>query len=599
MNAHITDAVDTKEDTWNKNNLASFWRLIGYIKPYRWWLSLTLIMLLGTAALNMVLPQVVQTLVDTVLIQKNTALLNQVAVALVAVFLMQAIFNFIDQVVLAYVGERVVATIRLRLYTHLQALSLSFYDNHRTGDIVSRLTNDVTLLQRAITTDLIHLLTHLLTLIVGVVLLFVMSWRLTLIILAILPIILILMLVLGLRIQKISELVQHNLALAANVLEETTAGVRIVKSFARQSHEIARFARSVESTFQASLRRARISAILGSLSGFLAFSAIAVALWFGGREVLAERLTPGGLVAYLIYTMLVAASMGMLVALYAQFQSALGASQRIFELLDTAPAITDRAGAQPLPRIEGSVSFENVHFDYQNDAPVLQDLSFHAKPGQVIALVGPSGAGKSTLVNLITRFYEATSGRISIDGYNICDVTLESLSSQVGIVPQETLLFAQSVADNIRYGKLDATQDEIEAAARAANAHEFIINDLPDGYATLTGERGTKLSGGQRQRIAIARAILKDPRILILDEATSSLDSESEHLIQDALERLMQGRTSFVIAHRLSTITKADRILVLNKGQIVEQGTHHELLDKPDGIYRRLYSFQFAFDGVN
>ena len=599
MNRQLARDSEAKENPWSRDSLVAFGRLLSYIKPYRWWLVLATVMLVGSAAMSMILPRVVQALVDVVLIQKNTALLDQIAIALVGVFLVQAIFNFIDQLALSYVGERVVANIRVRLYSHLQALSLSFYDNHRTGDIVSRLTNDVSLLQQAVTADLIQLLTQLLSLIAGVVLLFVLNWRLTLIILGSVPFVVLLMLVLGFRIQKASNVVQSNLAQAANVLEETTTGVRIVKSFARQAHEIARFSKRVELTFEAAMGRARISALLGSVSGFLAFSAIAVALWFGGREVLVGRLTPGGLVAYLIYTLLVAAAMGLLAALYAQFQNALGASRRIFELLDTKPAIVDRPYAQPLPAIAGNVLFEDVSFDYQADAPVLHDISFHARPGDVIALVGPSGAGKSTLVSLIPRFYEITSGRISIDGYDIRDVTLESLSSQIGIVPQETLLFAQSVADNIRYGKLDATQAEIEVAARAANAHDFIVNELPDGYETMVGERGVKLSGGQRQRIAIARAILKDPRILILDEATSSLDSESEHLIQEALERLMQGRTSFVIAHRLSTITSADWILVLNNGRIVEQGTHQDLLEDAEGVYRRLYSFQFAFSGAS
>ncbi|MEM9777339.1 MAG: ABC transporter ATP-binding protein, partial [Chloroflexota bacterium] len=328
--------------------------------------------------------------------------------------------------------------------------------------------------------------------------------------------------------------------------------------------------------------------------GFIAFMSITLTLWFGTTEVLEGNLTVGELISYLVYTMLIAGPIGGLANSIAQFQSALGAADRIFGLLDTPAEITNQPNAQPLPEVVGSVTFNDVNFDYGADVPILKDVSFTAEPGSVIALVGPSGAGKSTLVNLIPRFYDVGEGAVLIDGYDVRDVMIDSLRQQIGIVPQETLLFSDTVQNNIRYGRLDATDDEIVAAAQAANADEFITSDLPHGYETLVGERGVKLSGGQRQRVAIARAILKDPRILILDEATSSLDSESEHLVQEALENLMGGRTSFVIAHRLSTIQNADWILVLNEGQIVEQGTHAELLTHPSGLYRRLHDMQFA-----
>ena len=309
------------------------------------------------------------------------------------------------------------------------------------------------------------------------------------------------------------------------------------------------------------------------------------------------RLSAGGLVAYLVYTMMVAAPIASLAGLYAQFQSALGATERLFELLDTLPDIADGSEAQVLPTVSGRVVFEQVDFDYTTAVPILKQVSFEAEPGQVVALVGPSGAGKSTLVNLIPRFYDVANGRILVDDCDVRAVTVKSLRQQIGIVPQETILFSDTVLENIRYGKLDATQAEIEQAAQAANAHDFIENDLPDGYQTMVGERGVKLSGGQRQRVAIARAILKDPRILILDEATSSLDSESESLVQEALERLMNGRTSFVIAHRLSTVINADWVLVLEKGRVVEQGTHGDLLQNPNGLYYRLYQMQFSKSG--
>jgi subfamily B ATP-binding cassette protein MsbA len=330
----------------------------------------------------------------------------------------------------------------------------------------------------------------------------------------------------------------------------------------------------------------------------VAFSAIAIVLWAGSRQVIAGTLTPGQLVSFLIYTMMIASPIGAFTALYSQLQQAMGASERVFELLDTPPEMQDEPDALPLPPAKGFVRFDNVSFDYgDHDASreVLQDVSLSAEPGKVVALVGPSGAGKTTLVNLIPRFYDPTAGRITVDGYDIRHLQMHSLREQIGIVPQETALFSGNVRDNIAYGKLDASQEEIEAAARAANAHEFIL-DLPQGYDTLVGERGVKLSGGQRQRIAIARAILKNPRILILDEATSSLDSESEQAVQEALVRLMRDRTTFVIAHRLSTITRADWIVVLDNGRIVEQGVHADLLTHEGGLYRRMHSLQFRWD---
>jgi len=343
------------------------------------------------------------------------------------------------------------------------------------------------------------------------------------------------------------------------------------------------------------MRRVRISAVLAPIIGFMAFMSITITLWFGSYEVIQGRLSPGDLIAYLIYTMLVAGPIAAVSGLYGQFQAALGATQRLFEFLDIRADIADAPDAVPLPEIVGRVAFEQVSFEYESAIPVLYDVSLTVKPGQVVALVGPSGAGKTTLVNLIPRFYDVTAGRITIDGYDIRQVTGLSLRQQIGIVPQEAVLFSDTIAENIRYGKLDATQAEIAAAAKAANAHEFIVS-MPQGYDTRVGERGIKLSGGQRQRLAIARAILKNPRILILDEATSSLDSEAEHLVQEALERLMKSRTTFVIAHRLSTIVNADWILVLDRGRIVEQDTHAQLLTLEDGLYRKLHAMQFKIE---
>ncbi|MAT98671.1 MAG: ABC transporter ATP-binding protein [Anaerolineaceae bacterium] len=588
---------DAKAKRLNRESLHTFGRLLKYVRPYRKQMIFSITLLLFSTLLGLVLPLVVQNLVDVVLIDKNLTRLNQLAIGLFVVFILQALFSFGHRLTLAFVGEKVIATIRVQIYTHLQSLSLKYFADHRTGEVVSRLTNDVSLLQTAVTDNMVALLRQAITLVGAAVLLFWLNWRLTLIILTGIPIISLTMVALGRQIRKAAKAVQDALAEAANVVEETVSGIRIVKSFVREAHEIGRFSARVNDTYEAAMWRAKIGAVLGPIIGFMAFASITLTLWFGSIEVIEGRLSAGGLVAYLVYTMMVAAPIASLAGLYAQFQSALGATERLFELLDTVPDIADRPDATVLPPVAGRVAFDEVDFDYVTAVPILKQVSFVAEPGQVVALVGPSGAGKSTLVNLIPRFYDVGNGRILIDGCDVREVTVQSLRRQIGIVPQETILFSDTVLENIRYGNLEATQAEIEAAARAANAHDFIINDLPDGYQTMVGERGVKLSGGQRQRVAIARAILKDPRILILDEATSSLDSESESLVQEALERLMNGRTSFVIAHRLSTVINADWVLVLDQGRVVEQGTHSQLLQNPDGLYYRLYQMQFSTSG--
>lgn len=580
----------------SREGLALFGRLLHYVRPYGKWMALSIVALLFSVALGLILPLVVRNLVDVVLIDKNLTRLNQLALGLFAVFIVQAIFSFMHHLSLAYVGERAIADVRIDLFRHLQRLSLKFYADRRTGEIISRLTNDVSLLQEAITTNLVALLRQFVTLIGAAVLLFILNWRLTVVILIGIPLITLLMVTLGRRIRRASVAVQDRLAEAASVAEEATSAMRIVKSFAREPYEVRRFSERVNETFAAAMHRARIRSVLSPTIGFMAFTSITITLWFGSYEVIQGRLTAGGLVAYLVYTMLVASPIASLAGLYAQFQSALGAAERVFDLLDAQADIEEQPDAPPLPPVVGEVRFDNVSFEYTEAVPVLRDVSFVARPGQLIALVGPSGAGKSTLINLIPRFYDPVAGRVTIDDYDVGAVSLHSLRAQIGLVPQETILFSDTVEANIRYGRLDASLEELEAAARAANAHDFIIHELADGYQTRVGERGVKLSGGQRQRVAIARAILKDPRILILDEATSSLDSESESLVQEALERLMEGRTSFVIAHRLSTILNADWILVLEQGRIVQQGTHASLLAQGDGLYHRLYQMQFRDD---
>ena len=573
-------------------------RLLAFVRPYWRRLAAAGAILTVNSLLGLALPWVIRSIVDTAFVQLDLALLNRVTGLLVAIFVAQAFLGFGQSFLISWVGERVVANLRQKVYAHLHAMPLRFYAASRVGELLSRLGSDVTTIQDAVTGTLLSLLSQVIMLVGGIVIIFAMAWRLTLVMLAVVPLAVLGMILLGRFVRRISKEAQDALAHVSAIAEEALAGVLIVKSFAREPYEVARYGDGVEQLFGIAIRRARVRAIIGPIIGLLAFSSIALVLWFGSREVIAGRLTPGQLVSFLLYTMMIASPIAAFTGLYSQLQQALGASERVFDLLDTPPEMQDAADALPLPPIRGAVRFEGVSFDYaDNDASreVLQEINLAARPGQVVALVGPSGAGKTTLVNLIPRFYDPTAGRVLIDDCDIRQVQIRSLREQIGIVPQETALFSGSVRENIAYGKLDASPAEIEAAARAANAHDF-ITELPQGYETLVGERGVKLSGGQRQRVAIARALLKNPRILILDEATSSLDSESEQAVQEALERLMADRTTFVIAHRLSTITRADWIAVLDRGRVVEQGAHADLLAREGGLYRRMVALQFRWE---
>ena len=570
--------------------MKNYKRLLKLLIPYKSaiiWGSLFLILV---SAINLAIPLFVKQLVDVVEVNKDTNLLNQMAWTIALLFLLQMLFSTAHNYLYDITEKRVITDMRKIIFNHLQTLSTSFFVKRRTGEVMSRMTNDVTTIEGVITDVPATLLQQSIRLVGGIIIVIVMNWKLTFMILVLAPIMVLFAKTFGKKLKNLSREIQDKLAVSTTIIEENISGMSLVKSFVRQKQEVARFDDAVEDSFQSAKKRVKISAFFGPVIGFIAFLSALILLWYGGREVIAGNLTPGEMVAFILYAMIIAGPMGSFARLYTRIQEGMGASERIFEILDTQPEVQDAPDAAPMPTIKGKVEIKNLNFHYREDQEVLKGLNISVEPGEMVALVGPSGAGKTTLVQLLHRFYDPIAGEILVDGKSIRDVQMTSYWRQIGLVPQETLLFGGTIEENIRFAKEEATLDEIKEAARSANADTF-INECPDGYQTVVGEKGIRLSAGQRQRIAIARAILKNPHLLILDEATSSLDNESEKLIQEALERLMQGKTSFVIAHRLSTIHNADKILVMDKGQIVETGTHQELMDH-QGLYQYLYNLK-------
>ena len=568
-------------------------RLVPRVLPYRAALVYAFVLLLLSTAAGLAFPLVVRELLDAAFLAGSARLLNRIALGLLVLFAVQALLNFGQSYLMASVSERVVADLRKDLFGHLALQPPGFYSLRRVGELSSRLASDAEHVQQVLRFGLPELLRQGFFLVGALTLVTLTNPRLTLVTLTAIPLAILVGWFFGRRVRRISTSIQDRLAGAVARAEQVFTQIRVVQSFAREAWEAERFGEEIDRTRDEGLRRGVARAALTGAVTFAAFGAIVLVLWEGGRLVLAGELTPGTLVAFLLYAVTISGAITSLAGFWSQLQEAAGAARRIFELLDHPHELVERPDARPLPRpLRGVVRYERVWFRYGPDQPwVLEGIDAYIAEGSTVALVGSSGAGKSTLASLLPRFFDVERGRVCVDGVDVRELRLAELRSAIGLVPQEPMLFAGTVRDNLKYGNPDASEDEVIEVARAAHAHGFITG-LPRGYDQVIGERGITLSAGQRQRIAIARVMLKRPRLLILDEASSSLDAESERLVQDALERLMSRCTTLVIAHRLSTVIRADCILVLEGGTIEDQGTHAELLERSE-VYGRLYRRQF------
>ena len=586
------DSVQNRDDT--KSILK---RIFSYVLPYKGRLAAGIFSMLVHAFLTVFFVKVFKDLLETIISDisaggEGIVNLSWIAAFMILIYFLKGVSYYGQQYLVSYVSHKAIRDIRDELYYHLQNLSLSFYSRNKTGEIISRVTNDVQQLESSIVKGAVSIIYKAFTFIGAMGYLLYLNYRLTIFLVVILPLITYVLNKFNKKIKRVSRRVQVKIANVSDVLQETLSAVRVVKSFGREEYEYDRFSSENQANFRAKMKQTQYGAILTPLIEFIAALSFTAILWYGGYEVMQGRMRPSELIAFFTLLLTISDPLRSLTKLSRSIQQALASAERIFEIMDTESVIASQNKDKIcLDDVKGEVVYDGVYFSYDRDEIVLKDVNLEASPGDIIALVGHSGAGKTTMVDLIPRFYDPDEGQMKLDGYDLKELDLECLRSFIGIVPQETILFSGSLRDNIAYGNLEADDEAIMEAARAANAHNFIM-EFPNGYDTIVGERGVGLSGGQKQRISIARAILKDPQILILDEATSSLDAESEALVQEALEHLMENRTTFIIAHRLSTIKNADEIVVIEQGEIVERGSHGELLQK-EGKYASLYQGQF------
>jgi ATP-binding cassette, subfamily B, bacterial MsbA len=566
--------------------------LYGLARPYWGRLLFAGTSLVVTGAMGLVVPKVAGRAVDAVLVERSVERLRSWVLGLFALYALVAVVDYFEGYVLRSTASRLLRDLRTRLHGHLLTLTPAFFERERVGELLSRLSEDVAAIGGVLTRELVSGAQQSLMLVGAFAMMLATDARLTGVMMLAVPPVAVAAVVFGRRFEKLSEERQKRLAEATVAAEESLAGIRTVQAFVREDVERGRYGGAVERVLELGLRLARIWAAYEALVTMLAFSAITLVIWYGATRLLEGALTPGELMSFVLYTGTAGTAIASITGVWGGLRSAAGSTQRIRELLDTAPAISDARDARPLPRVEGSFRFEGVRFAYPSkpDVPALDGVSIEARPGEIVALVGPSGSGKTTLASLLLRFYDPQEGAVRIDGVDVREATLASLRGSIGYVSQDVFLFDGTVAENLRYGKLDATEEDLRRAARDAHALEF-VEKLPQGFESVIGERGVKLSAGERQRLSIARVLLADPRIVVLDEATSALDAESEHAVQQAFERLFEGRTTLVIAHRLATVRRATRVVVLSAGRVLEQGAHEELIAS-SGTYRRLCELQ-------
>ena len=577
----------------NKSNLKKASRLFNYVGANKWKFFLGMLFLVLTGATALAFPWLMGELIKSAEISSGQ--INRLGLILLILFAAQAIFSFFRVVLFVTVTENMLLAIRQDLYNHVVRMPMSFFAQNRVGELNSRFSADLSQIQDTFTSNIAEFLRQFIIIIGGIIALFLTSLKLAFLMLAVIPVVAVMAVFFGRYIRKLSKEVQDKIATSNIIVEETLQGIANVKVFANEVYESLRYGKSTVAIKEKAITGGKARGAFFSFIIFCLFGAIILLVWYSVKLVYAGEMTNGEMVQFILYTVFVGASIGGIAEQYSQIQKGVGATDRVFELMDqpTEMLSVKTISGEPIIKLNGDVVFDNVSFTYpsRKEIAVLKNIDFNVNAGERIAIVGPSGAGKSTIVSLILRFYDVDSGEIKIDGKNIKEYNLHQLRNNMAMVPQDVMLFGGSIKENIEYGKPGATMDEIIQAAKNANAYEF-INSFPEKFETIVGERGVKLSGGQRQRIAIARAVLKSPSILLLDEATSSLDSESERLVQEALDKLMMGRTSFIIAHRLSTVRNADKIIVLDKGKVVETGRHDDLIAQ-GGLYSNLSQLQF------